>query len=53
MALPRSTTLQLLGRVAILFVAVALWVVCIILLMEITRTLVDTLRFIVELGSMA
>lgn len=52
MKLPHHATLQLLGRVAILLLGIMLWIVCIVLLLEITRQLLDTLRFIVQLGSM-
>lgn len=50
--LPRSTTLEMLARVVILILAIALWVLCIWLLMEVTMQLLDTLRFIVDLGAM-
>lgn len=50
--LPSHSTLQLIARVAVLILALALWVLCIWLLMEITTQLLDTLRFIVDLGAM-
>lgn len=52
MKLPSHSTLQLVARVAVLILALALWVLCIWLLMEITTQLLDTLRFIVDLGAM-
>ena len=37
---------------ALLLLAVMLWIVCIVLLIQITTTLLDTLRFVVDLAQM-
>lgn len=39
--------------VTALLAGILLWVVCILLLLDITRQLLDTLRFIVELAQMS
>jgi hypothetical protein len=41
------------GLVALLLLAIALWIVCIVLLLEITRMLLDTIQFIVDLAQMS
>lgn len=40
------------GLAAAFVVAVVLWVICLLLLMEITRQLLDTMRFIIEIAQM-
>jgi len=52
MRLPPPSTFSAVARVALLLLGMGLWVVCILLLLEITRQALDVLRFIVELGSM-
>jgi len=49
---PTGATLSIAGRVALLLVGVSVWVIVILLLLETTRQLIDTLRFIVELAHM-
>jgi len=46
-------TQRKIGLAALLLLAVMLWVVCIILLIQVTTTLLDTLRFIVDLAQMS
>jgi hypothetical protein len=38
---------------ALLLLAIMLWIVCIVLLIQITTTLLDTLRFVVDLAQMS
>jgi hypothetical protein len=45
-------TQRKIGLAALLLLAVLLWVTCIILLIQVTTTLLDTLKFIVELAQM-
>ena len=52
MRLPSPATLSLLGRVALLLLGVAVWIIGILLLLEVARQLLDVLRFVVELGGM-
>ncbi len=52
MRLPPPSTFSAVGRVALLLLGVVMWVICILLLLEITREALDVLRYIVELGSM-
>jgi Co/Zn/Cd efflux system component len=40
------------GLAAAFIVAVVLWVICLLLLMEVTRQLLDTMRFIIEIAQM-
>ena len=49
--LPSKSTLSILGRVALLLVGVMFWIIGVLLLLEVTRQLLEVLRFIVELGS--
>lgn len=46
-------TIEKIALVALLLVAVFVWCIVLVLLMEYTRQLLDTLSFIVELGHMA
>jgi len=39
--------------IALLLLLVTLWIVCILLLITVTTTLLDTLRFIVDLAQMS
>jgi hypothetical protein len=39
--------------IALLLTVVTLWIVCILLLITVTTTLLDTLRFIVDLAQMS
>jgi len=52
MRLPSSSTRHAAFLFAVLILAIALWVLCIWLLMMVTVQLLDTLRFIVDLGAM-
>lgn len=47
-----TATRKLIGLVALLLLAVATWIVCILLLIEVTRQLLDVLRYIVDLAQM-
>jgi len=47
---PKAQTIAL---VAALLVGVAVWVLALLLLLEVTRQLLDTVRFIVELAQMS
>lgn len=48
-----STTTHRLGLFALLLLGIFLWIICVVLIMELTKTLIDTLRFIVELGAIS
>lgn len=52
MKLPAPATIQLLVRVAVLIAALAIWVLALLLLMEVTRQLLDTMAFIIDIARM-
>jgi len=41
-----------LAAIALLLLLIMLWIVCILLLITVTTTLLDTLRFVVDLAQM-
>ena len=45
-------TQRKIGLAALLLLAVLLWVTCIVLLIQITNTLLDTISFVVDLAQM-
>jgi len=48
-----TSTAQKISLAALLLVGVAVWVVALLLLLEVARQLLDTLRFVVELAQMS
>jgi len=52
MRTPSPATLRLLARFALILLGLVVWLCALLLLLEMTRQLLDTLRFIVELGGM-
>jgi hypothetical protein len=51
--LPTKSTLSVFGRVALLLVGISFWIIGVLLLLEVTRQLIEVLRFVVELGSIS
>jgi hypothetical protein len=45
-------TQRKIGLAALLLLAVLMWIVCIFLLIQVTTTLLDTLKMIIELAQM-
>jgi len=46
-------TQRRIGLAVLLLLALMLWIVCIVLLIQITTTLLDTLRFVIDLAQMS
>lgn len=52
MRLPSSTTRHAAALFALLLLAIGMWTIVLLLFLELSRQLLDTLRFIVDLGAM-
>jgi hypothetical protein len=53
MAPTRPSIAEKVALATLLLLAIMLWIVCILLLIAVTTTLLDTLRYIVDLAQMS